>query len=73
MPIVVGFVPTKEGRAALARAAEESALRSTKLVIVNSHRGGRDAVDVGPESPTEKELACGQADSGLERPARPAR
>ena len=57
MPIVVGFVPTKEGRAALARAAEESALRSTKLVIVNSHRGGRDAVDVGPESPTEKELA----------------
>lgn len=57
VPIVVGFVPTKEGRAALARAAEESALRSTKLVIVNSHRGGRDAVDVGPESPTEKELA----------------
>lgn len=56
MPIVVGFVPTKEGRAAVARAADESLLRKTSLVIVNSARGGRDVTDVGPDSPAEREL-----------------
>jgi nucleotide-binding universal stress UspA family protein len=40
--IIVGYVPTKEGRAALRRAAEECLLRKTNLVVVNSHRGGRD-------------------------------
>lgn len=42
MAIIVGYVPTKEGRAALRRAAEECLLRKTNLVVVNSHRGGRD-------------------------------
>lgn len=41
MSIVVGYVPTKEGRAALAFAAEECLLRSTQLVVINSNRGGR--------------------------------
>jgi nucleotide-binding universal stress UspA family protein len=40
--IVVGYVPKAEGRAALRRAVEEAQLRTSKLVIVNSHRGGRD-------------------------------
>jgi nucleotide-binding universal stress UspA family protein len=40
--IVVGYVPKPEGRAALRRAAEEARLRDSKLVVVNSHRGGRD-------------------------------
>ena len=49
--IVVGYVPKPEGRAALSRAAEEAQLRSASLVVVNSHRGGRefdrgDAVDI---------------------------
>jgi nucleotide-binding universal stress UspA family protein len=39
--IVVGYVPKAEGRAALRRAAEEAQLRDAKLVVVNSHRGGR--------------------------------
>jgi nucleotide-binding universal stress UspA family protein len=39
--IVVGYVPKAEGRAALRRAAEEAKLRDAKLVVVNSHRGGR--------------------------------
>ena len=48
--IVVGYVPKAEGRAALRRAAEEARLRGAKLVVVNSHRGGRefdreDAID----------------------------
>jgi nucleotide-binding universal stress UspA family protein len=40
--IVVGFVPTKEGRAALARAVEEARMRRARLVVINSNRGGRD-------------------------------
>jgi len=41
MAIVVGFVPTNEGRAALRRAAEEARLRSNRLVGINSNRGGK--------------------------------
>ena len=53
VPIVVGFVPTKEGRAAVARAAEECLLRKTPMVIINSSRGGRD---LGPDNPADREL-----------------
>lgn len=42
MSIVVGFVPTKEGKAALDRAVEEAKLRRTSLVVINSNRGGRE-------------------------------
>ena len=40
--IVVGYVPKPEGKAALRRAAEEAKLRDSRLVVVNSHRGGRE-------------------------------
>ena len=40
--IVVGYVPKPEGDAALDRAIEEAKLRGDKLVVVNSHRGGRE-------------------------------
>lgn len=43
--IVVGYVPKPEGRAALRRAAEEAKLRDMRLVVVNSHRGGREFDD----------------------------
>jgi nucleotide-binding universal stress UspA family protein len=43
--IVVGYVPKPEGRAALRRAAEEAKLRDMRLVVVNSHRGGREFED----------------------------
>jgi nucleotide-binding universal stress UspA family protein len=42
MAILVGYVPRAEGRAALRRGAEEAKLRRTKLVVINSNRGGRD-------------------------------
>ncbi len=42
MAIVVGYVPSPEGRAALRRGAEEARLRGTKLIVINSNRGGRD-------------------------------
>lgn len=36
MSIVVGYIPTPEGRAALRRAADEAKLRQTNLIVVNS-------------------------------------
>ncbi|MFV0463179.1 MAG: universal stress protein [Nostocoides sp.] len=56
MSIVVGYVPTKEGRAALRRASEECLLRKTRLVVINSQRGGRD-FDVQESQRFEDELA----------------
>ena len=41
MAVVVGYVPTKEGRAALRVAAEESRRRRAKLIVVSSNKGGR--------------------------------
>jgi len=40
--IVVGYVPKPEGHAALRRATDEALLREARLVVVNSHRGGRE-------------------------------
>lgn len=40
--VVVGYVPKPEGEAALAKAIDEAKLRNAKLVVVNSHRGGRE-------------------------------
>ena len=45
MPIVVGYVPTAEGRAALERAAEECRMRKTRLIVINSARGGGSGGD----------------------------
>ncbi len=55
MAIVVGYVATKEGRAALKRAAEECVLRGTKLVVISSHRGGKD-FDADESARFESEL-----------------
>ena len=53
MPIVVGFIPTKEGRAALDRAVEEAQLRNERLIVVSSNKGGenfsRDVVQFDDE------------------------
>jgi len=56
MTIVVGYVPRSEGRAALRRAAEEARLRSVRLVVVNSHKGGA-ALDDVEAAEHERELA----------------
>lgn len=40
--IVVGYVAKPEGLAALRASAEEAKLRGASLVVVNSHRGGRE-------------------------------
>jgi nucleotide-binding universal stress UspA family protein len=54
--IVVGYIPKPEGQAALRRAVEEARLRGSRLVVVNSHRGGERFG--GEESAeTEEQLA----------------
>lgn len=40
MAIVVGYIPTREGRAALSWAAAECLLRRSNLIVINSQRGG---------------------------------
>jgi nucleotide-binding universal stress UspA family protein len=55
MPIVVGYVPRAEGRAALRRGAEEARLRGSRLVVINSNRGGH-ALDDHDAIQHEKEL-----------------
>lgn len=55
MAIIVGYIPTREGRAALNAARTEALLRKTRLIVVNSHRGGRD-FDAGEARRFEDEL-----------------
>lgn len=66
--IVVGYVPKPEGRAALRRAVDEAKLRHDRLLVVNSHRGGRefDSEDA-VESETQLEEVRGElAPTGVE-------
>lgn len=62
--IVVGYVPKPEGKAALRRAAEEAKLRDSRLVVVNSHRGGRE-FDRDDAIETEAQLAEVKSELGL--------
>jgi nucleotide-binding universal stress UspA family protein len=54
MTIVVGYIPTPEGEAALARAGEEARLRSEPLVVVSSTRGESN---VSPTQPVTSALS----------------
>jgi nucleotide-binding universal stress UspA family protein len=63
MAVVVGFVPTAEGRAALRQAAQECRLRSTRLVVINSHRGSRSS---SPEDAASWEKELDQVRSRLD-------
>lgn len=38
--VIVGFIPTPQGQAALERAIDEARLRSARLVVVHSMMGG---------------------------------
>jgi nucleotide-binding universal stress UspA family protein len=40
--VVVGYVPKPEGEAAVDQGIAEAKLRGTRLIVVNSHRGGRE-------------------------------
>jgi nucleotide-binding universal stress UspA family protein len=70
--IVVGYVAKPEGDAALKRAIEEAKLRDSKLVVVNSHRGGDDFDGAASRQADEamEHVKAQLADSGVEHEVR---
>ena len=66
--VVVGYVPKPEGEAAVDQGIAEARLRGTKLVVVNSHRGGRE-YDDGASARNDQDLTALETklkESGLE-------
>jgi nucleotide-binding universal stress UspA family protein len=66
--VVVGYVPKPEGEAAVDQGIAEAKLRGTTLVVVNSHRGGRE-YDNGASARNDQDLTALEAkltESGLE-------
>ena len=70
--IVVGYVPSPEGEAALDRAISEAQLRKASLIIVNSQRGGRTADYEELEISDEhvKEIGVRMQDAGVKHEVR---
>lgn len=68
MTIVVGYVSTKEGEAALERALEECRLRKNKLVVIHSDRGGSGlSGDAARKNDDDlKKVQARIADAGIE-------
>ena len=66
--VVVGYVPKPEGEAAVEQGIAEAKLRGSTLVVVNSHRGGRE-YDDDTSARSEHDLSALEArlkESGLE-------
>jgi nucleotide-binding universal stress UspA family protein len=72
MAVVVGYVPTAEGRAAIRQAAQECRLRNTRLVVINSSRGGHtlSAVDAARSQEELDALDTQLNEEGLEHEVR---
>lgn len=70
MPVLVGFAPTPEGRAAVRRAVAECQLRQTELILVSSERAGTDPVDIGE---CQREIASACAELGVRDPGHDVR
>ncbi len=72
MAVVVGYVPTAEGRAALRQAVQECRLRNTRLVVINSSRGGNalSAVDAARSAQELDDVAAQLDADGLEHEVR---
>lgn len=70
--IVIGYVPKPEGHAALRLGAEEAKARGAKVVVVNSHRGGRefDREDAVESEAQLDEVKAQLADAGVEHEVR---
>ena len=66
--VVVGYVAKPEGEAAVEQGIAEARLRNATLIVVNSHRGGRE-FDDDTSAQTEQDLSALEArlkESGLE-------
>jgi len=70
--IVIGYVPKPEGHAALRLGAEEAKSRGASLVVVNSHRGGRefDRDDAVESEAQLDEVRAQLKDAGVEHEVR---
>jgi nucleotide-binding universal stress UspA family protein len=70
MPVLVGFVPTPEGRAAVRQAVHECNLRGTRLIVVNSGGQSESSPEfraaAAVESADEVRAIC--ADLGMHEP-----
>jgi nucleotide-binding universal stress UspA family protein len=66
MTIVVGYVPTPEGEAALAQAGDEARLRAETLVVVSSTRGESGVGPVYPQTSTLMRLVADLKADGVE-------
>jgi len=55
--VVVGYVPKPEGETAVEQGIAEAKLRGSELIVVNSHRGGREYKDSKYER-ADQELAA---------------
>jgi nucleotide-binding universal stress UspA family protein len=66
--VVVGYVAKPEGEAAVEQGIAEARLRNATLIVVNSHRGGRE-FDDDASVQSEQDLSALEAklaESGLE-------
>ena len=66
--VVVGYVPKPEGEAAVDQGIAEARLRGTQLIVVNSHRGGRE-YDDDTSAKSDSDLSALETklrDSGLD-------
>ena len=66
--VVVGYVAKPEGEAAVEQGIAEAKLRNATLIVVNSHRGGRE-FDDDASVQTDRDLTALEArlkESGLE-------
>jgi len=68
--VVVGFVPSAPGRAALDRAIAEAQLRGARLVVVNAHGTDAFADDALVGDDELADLSSGLSDAGLEHEIR---
>jgi len=55
--VVVGYVAKPEGEAAVEQGIAEARLRNASLIVVNSHRGGRD-FDADDSTRVDADLAA---------------
>ena len=62
--VIVGYVPKPEGQAALEAAIVEARHRQVRLIVVNSHRGGRDFT---AEDAAEVETQLAEVEDMLKR------
>ncbi len=67
MSVIVGYLSSKRGKAALASAIAEAKLRNTKLVVVHSlHGGARDDAEVIESDEDLRRVDAELAASGVE-------